>query len=106
MSIDLRAEALVPTSNAAKYAGQLCKHFKHKVEAAFADGRGEVDFRFAKASLIATDAGLSLSCWADDLQGLGRAKHVLEDHLRRFAFREALGPFDWSGPETPPPPAT
>ena len=35
---------------------------------------------------------------------LGRAKHVIESHLLRFAFREDIQALAWSGPETSAPP--
>lgn len=99
------AEALAPTPNGTRYAEQMCKHFRHKAEAVFENGAGAVDFKFATATLTPTPEGLRLACAAGDLIGLARAKYVLEDHLLRFAFRENLPRLDWSGPETPAPPA-
>ena len=31
----------------------------------------------------------------DDQDGLTRARHVIDDHLKRFAFREDFAGMDW-----------
>jgi len=98
------AEATAPTPNAARYAEQLFKHFRHRTEASYADGTAQFDFSGAKATLNSTPEGLVISCAAGDLAGLGRAKHVIESHLLRFAFREDIQALAWSGPETSAPP--
>lgn len=100
----LKANTRIATTNGERYAIQLCKHFRHKVTADYADRIGDVDFKFAKAKLVASDDAIEMSCEADDVVNLGRAKYVLEDHLLRFSWREQLQPIAWDGPETPAPP--
>lgn len=100
----LKARARVATVNGERYVIQMCKHFRHKVTADYADRVGDVDFKFAKARVVATDDAIEMSCEADDLVSLGRAKYVLDDHLLRFAWREKLAAPVWDGPETPAPP--
>ncbi len=100
----LKAHTRVPTQHGEKYAVQLCKHFRHKVEASYDGGTADVDFKFATAKLAVTADALEMSCEAGNLEGLARAKFVLEDHLLRFSWREKLAPLSWEGDATPPPP--
>ena len=40
----VRSEAHVATPRSARYLGQLCKHFAHRVPATYGDGKGRVEF--------------------------------------------------------------
>lgn len=100
----LRASARVETTNAERYTIQLCKHFRHKVIAEYADRVGDVDFKFGKARIVAHNDSIEMDCEADSVETLARVKYVLEDHLLRFAWREKLPSLTWSGPATPAPP--
>lgn len=87
--------ANVATENASRYLQQLCKHWSHRFSVTFDPHRGTVDFGEGQTvELTASDTALAI-----DLRGPGEAElpgleKVLEDHLKRFAFRESLE-FAW-----------
>ncbi|MTH98346.1 DUF2218 domain-containing protein [Roseibium sp. RKSG952] len=87
--------ATVPTTSASKYLQQLCKHFAHKVSVQWDAEKGEVDFPYGDCRIDATDTGLTFSCKAEDASNLSQMKEVIEDHLKRFAWREDLK-FSWT----------
>ncbi|WP_407494962.1 DUF2218 domain-containing protein [Pseudooceanicola sp. MF1-13] len=84
------------TSNASKYLQTLCKHFGNKVPVEFDTENGAVDLRSGPAKLHADGRGLDIRVSAPDIDGLRTAQRVIEDHLKRFAFREAPQPLIWS----------
>ncbi|HCT77756.1 MAG TPA: DUF2218 domain-containing protein, partial [Micromonosporaceae bacterium] len=80
----LSAQARVPTDRASRYIAQLCKHFAHKVHAEWTEARGFADFAWGTCTLIAEPAAIVLVVESTDAEGLGRVKHVVQDHLERF----------------------
>lgn len=87
--------ARVPTTHAARYLGQLCKHWAH---------RFQVDRTGDHAVVLLPDATLTLDAHPQDLEirleskeadGLDRMREVVRDHVDGFAFREAPLSFDW-----------
>lgn len=84
------------TPNGSKYLGQLCKHFAHKIEVEYDDTNGRADLPPGPAILSADAQGLSITITAEDEKGLGLARFIIEDHLKRFAFRENLTKLEWS----------
>lgn len=84
----LSASARFETPNASKYLKQLCKHFAHKVSVEYDDTNGKAALPPGPATMLADDAALSVTVTAQDEQGLGMAKFIIDDHLSRFAFRE------------------
>jgi hypothetical protein len=83
--------ATVRTQKAQGYLIQLCKHFAHKIPAAYADNRGRIDFNMGAVELDATDAGmLKITVSAADADQVPGLEDVVERHLRRFAFKEEL----------------
>lgn len=92
----LSASATFATENGSKYLKQLCKHFAHKIEVEYDDEKGRAALPPGPAELIADAKGLSVSITAEDEQGLLRAKFIIDDHLKRFAFREGFEGLDWA----------
>ena len=88
------------TASAAKYLQQLCKHFAHKVPAEWDASSGKVSFPFGLCFLKASQTRLEIRCEVDEEQQIGRIKHVLDDHLERFAWREKLK-LEWCEAEGP-----
>lgn len=84
----LTSTTYVKTDKATKYVAQLCKHFKHKVPAQYTEAHGQVDFQPGDCELNADPTGLHIRCSTDDENNLGRLEFILEDHLKRFAWRE------------------
>ena len=77
------------TANASRYLQQLCKHWGHKFETEFDPSHGRI--AFDADTVCHLDAGperLSVRLDAVDPARAERMKKVIEDHLRRFAFRE------------------
>lgn len=87
------ATARVATAHASRYLQQLCKHWSHKFPVEFTPQNGRIEMSAAVLILDADPEGLGLqiTAAADDLE---RMEGVVERHLERFAFREALT-FDW-----------
>ncbi len=83
-------ELTVRTELASRYLQALCKHFRHKVPAEFDAGKGFVDFPFGKCHMTAENEVLHIRCETPGEAEEGRIKDVIEDHLKRFAFRENL----------------
>ena len=94
----LQAQASVKSQKAERYLVQLCKHFAHKVPAEWAGGRGFVDFGAGTCEILADHEALTLTCKADSGEGLERVKHILEDHVTRFGWREKLT-VEWGAAE-------
>jgi len=91
----LTSHARFETPNGSKYLQQLCKHFGHKVEVEYDETRGRAALPPGPAELTPDDGGLHMTVSAGDEEGLGRARHIVEDHLKRFAFREEFDALDW-----------
>ncbi len=87
----LASQARVKTQKARGYLVQLCKHFAHKTDAAFADNRGRIRFTAGRCELDAKDAAsLVITVSTEDLAQLSALEDAIDRHLRRFAFREDL----------------
>ncbi len=87
-------QAQVQTANARRYLAQLCKHFAHKIPVEFDDCRGRADFPWGICHLEAEEGLLALRCEAGDREALDQVMAVVDDHLRRFGWRESLT-LDW-----------
>jgi len=92
----LTSTAHFPTAQGSRYLQQLCKHFAHKVSVAYDERQGRAELPPGPALMSADAAGLTLKVTAPDEEGLARARFIVEDHLRRFAFREEPAPLSWS----------
>lgn len=83
------------TSNARKYMTQLCKHFGHKVPASVDGDNGQVTFAIGKAGMAADDTRLTVTLTGADADALTQMQHIIDDHLKRFAFREDFSGMNW-----------
>ena len=91
----LTSRADVGTEHASRYLQQLCKHWAHKFAVEFDPAHGSIELPAGKAVLDADAAALHIVVNAQDDSGLERLEKVVEDHIRRFSFREELA-FHWS----------
>jgi hypothetical protein len=91
-----KSSSSVRTGHASRYLQQLCKHFGHKIPVEFTPEKGECRFPFGIARLRADGERLTVEIEAADADQRARVQEVIEVHLVRFAFRETLGPMDWS----------
>jgi hypothetical protein len=89
-----RSTAVVPTAFASRYLQQLCKHWSHKFPVEFTPQHGTIELPLGRCELDADDQGLTVAVSPGEAFGLDRIRAVVEDHLKRFAFREELQ-FRW-----------
>mgnify|MGYP001795151517 FL=1 len=83
------------TAQASKYLQQLCKHFAHKIEVTSTDTTGTCHFVMGPAYLTAHDTQLEVQFDLTGADQADRAKHVMDSHLQRFAFRENFTAMEW-----------
>lgn len=86
----LTSLARVATTSPARYLGQLCKHFAHKIPATHDAESGRIEFPFGLCELAASKDTLALCVTAIDTESLARMEDVIASHLVRFAFRDEL----------------
>lgn len=95
MTSTLTSQADVATDKPVPYMRQLCKHFGHKVDAAFDDDSGYIQFESGRCDLRAGDGELHLTVSADDEENRERLRNVVGSHLERFGRRDELS-VSWS----------
>lgn len=79
--------ARVTTPSPARYMGQLCKHFAHKIPAGFDTDSGRIEFPFGLCELATGKDVLVMCVSAANDDDLARMEDVIARHLVRFAFR-------------------
>jgi hypothetical protein len=82
------------TANAKRYMTQLCKHWSHKYEVSFDETDARIALPAGPLTMHVEPDRLELALEVDDAV-LARMQGVVEEHVRRFAFREQLE-FSWS----------
>lgn len=91
-----QSKATIQTESGSRNLQQLCKHWSHEMETEFTPERGRIVFPSgAIVALIAEAQSLVVMIDSDDVPGLPRLEQVVEDHIKRFAFREELV-FSWN----------
>jgi hypothetical protein len=82
----------IGTVNARRYLGQLVKHAAHRVPTRLEDdlSAGEIDFPPGLCTLEASPTQLTIVLNAATAEELAPLQDVVDSHLLRFAFREAL----------------
>lgn len=90
----LTATAHAETPSAARYLGQLSKHFAHKITVDYTPDatppHSTVHFPWGICRMTADGHILSVEVTADNAEGLDRIKYAIGEHLKRFAWRESL----------------
>jgi hypothetical protein len=82
------SEARVRTAMAARYMGQLCKHFGHRVRVERSGAEARIFFPLGVCSMQAGPTLLCLRAEAAGAAELASLEIVLGSHLARFAFRD------------------
>ncbi|WP_033921679.1 DUF2218 domain-containing protein [Sphingomonas sp. 37zxx] len=91
-----QCEGRVATASASRYLQQLCKHWSRRFAVEFDAATGRVPFdNGAVLELTAHDDSLALVLSVPTDGNDDRMRGVVEEHLNRFAFREAPLPFEW-----------
>ena len=75
------------TAHASGYSQQLCKHFAHKAEVEWDVRQSEAALSTGHATMHAIGSALTLAVIAQDDEGLTLAKHIIDNHMARFAHR-------------------
>ena len=84
------------TSSGDRYVQQLVKHWGHRMATSYADGVGQVPFsNLTSATLTARTDGIAIELKTPSAEDDVRMRGVIEDHLNRFAFREAPLDYRW-----------
>lgn len=83
------------TSNASRYLQQLCKHWAHKFEVRFTPEVGDIVLPLGRITLKADADRLIVMLYPREGADLAKFKHVVEDHLDRFAHKEAPLEYSW-----------
>ena len=95
MTVAIESSARVPTASASRYLQQLCKHWSHKFTVDLTPEHGRIDLPAGPCTLDAEPDALRVALSVAEADKLPRLKEVVEEHIRRFAFRETLV-FDWA----------
>ena len=91
--------ARVPTEHASRYLQQLCKHWSHKFPVDFSDEKGLIVLPLGRCDLTAAAHELTVKLTPEtEDTDVAAFRNVVEAHLKRFGFREALA-FDWDARE-------
>lgn len=89
----VREIARVPTADAQRYLGQLCKHFAHKIPVEHSEREGRITFGAGVCRATSDEAALTLEIEGTP-DNMAALRDVVARHLVRFAFREELA-IDW-----------
>jgi hypothetical protein len=89
----------IPTLNASRYLQQLCKHWSHKYPVEFSPEAGTIDLPRGRVAMAAGPERLDVTLSPASEEDAGTLRQVFEDHLTRFAFREAPLAFAWEDGE-------
>ena len=84
------------TSHASRYLQQLAKHWAHKNEVTFDATSADIALRGNRVEMEADDGSLVVTLTCGPEGDMERLRTVFEEHINRFAFREAPLPFVWS----------
>lgn len=84
----LTSRTEVKLSEPGRYLTQLCKHFGHKLETEQNGNTGTVHFYYCTCTLTADDEVLNMILSNIKEEHVAEMEEVLDDHLKRFAFRE------------------
>lgn len=97
-STTVTATGRAETAAAARYLGQLSKHFAHKITVDYQPDADPPEslahFPWGTCRMRAEGGALVVEAAASSAEGLERIKAVVGDHLTRFAWRETLV-LDW-----------
>lgn len=82
-----------------RYIQQLVKHWGHKMATNYDDGDGMGVFPFSEtenAVMTARPGGIGITLVTGDRERNLHMRGVIEQHIDRFAFREAPLKYEWT----------
>ena len=87
------------TASASRYLQQLAKHWAHNNEVTFDAISADIALRGNRIQMRAEPEALVATLTVGPDGDHVRLRQVFEDHINRFAFREAPLPFEWREPK-------
>lgn len=90
-----RQTGRAPTASASRYLQQLAKHWAHKNAVTFDAASADIALRGNRVQLRAEPDALVVTLTTGPDGDADRLRTVFEEHINRFAFREAPLPFEW-----------
>lgn len=84
------------TAHASRYLQQLAKHWAHKNEVTFDAEHADILLRGNRVTMHAEADALLVTLEAGPDADPMQLRTVFEEHINRFAFREAPLPFEWT----------
>ncbi|MCG8492182.1 MAG: DUF2218 domain-containing protein [Sneathiellales bacterium] len=94
------SHVIIETEHASKYLNQLCKHFAHKVEVEYDDVKAHVSFIPGPCKMLSKDGLLIVEGQSELDQGLLIIQSIIDQHIKKFAWREELS-LDWKNGPVP-----
>ena len=92
----MTSRGIASTQKGSRYLQQLCKHWGHKFPVTVTPQRGRIDLPLGRVTLTARACELTVELKPSEGAGDDdRLRRVVEEHLNRFAFREAPLSFVW-----------
>lgn len=85
-----QVSAEVATPNASSYLRKLCQHWAHKFTVEYNDQHGTIQLPSFLCTLDASPDKLAIVLDLNEGADLARAQSVVEEHIRRFGFKEEL----------------
>jgi hypothetical protein len=82
-----------------RYIQQLVKHWSHKMATSYDEGDGVGAFPFSEtenAVMTARPGGIGIALVTGDQARNVHLRGVIEQHIDRFAFREAPLKYEWN----------
>jgi hypothetical protein len=82
-----------------RYIQQLVKHWSHKMATSYDEGDGVGAFPFSEtenAVMTARPGGIGITLVTGDPERNVHLRGVIEQHIDRFAFREAPLKYEWN----------
>lgn len=83
------------TAHASRYLQQLAKHWSHRNEVTFDATSADIALRGNRVELRAESGALIATLRTGPDGDPAKLREVFEEHINRFAFREAPLPFEW-----------
>ncbi len=85
-----------------RYIQQLVKHWGHKMATTYDEGDGMGAFPFSdleSAVMVARPEGIAITLTTAEADRNVHMRGVIEEHIDRFAFREAPLDYKWNDTE-------
>ena len=83
-------EAVIKTEHGSKYLQMMCKHFAHKVDVEYDKNRGFAALPPGACYMKADNQAITVYIESEKEEGIKRSIHIIEEHIVKYAWREAL----------------